>query len=115
VNSRRLTGTRIIVPESRLVEGVVKVFVKTGPHYDACSEHHRIEVDIKQAGFRNSPRKLEGNVYRVGPLDLFDQPIFFDVLGITSMMRVKVECCLTREEQRDFDDVKFMLREHRES
>jgi hypothetical protein len=25
------------------------------------------------------------------------------------MMRIKVECCLTREERRDFEDVKFMI------
>lgn len=39
-----------MIPDSRLVEGIVKVFVKTGPEYDACGETHRIEIDIKQAG-----------------------------------------------------------------
>lgn len=40
----------LVIPDSRLVEGIVKVFVKTGPEYDACGERHRIEIDIKQAG-----------------------------------------------------------------
>lgn len=39
-----------MIPDSRLVEGIVKVFVKTGPEYDACGETYRIEIDIKQAG-----------------------------------------------------------------
>jgi hypothetical protein len=97
------------MPDSRLVEGVLKIFVKTGPTWDDCREQHRIELDIKQAGFRNSPRKLAGNIDQVGPFDLFKTPVHFNVLNIASMMRIKVECCLTREEQRDFDDVKFML------
>ncbi|SMQ47808.1 unnamed protein product [Zymoseptoria tritici ST99CH_3D7] len=103
---------RIVIPDSRLVEGVLKVFVKTGRPWDECTEQHRIELDIKQAGFRNSPRRLEGNVDRVGPFDVLGEPVEFNVLGIPSMMRIKVECCLTREEQRDFDDVRFMLRQY---
>ena len=110
--SRRLIACSIVMPDSRLVEGVLKIFVKTGPSFDHCKEQHRIEVDIKQAGFRNSPRKLEGNVDQVGPFDLFTTPVHFNVLNIASMMRIKVECCLTREEPRDFDDIKFMLGQH---
>lgn len=30
------------------------------------------------------------------------------------MMRVKIECCLTREEARDFEDVRFMMTSHGE-
>lgn len=30
------------------------------------------------------------------------------------MMRIKVECCLTRAEERDFGDVKWMLRNYME-
>lgn len=30
------------------------------------------------------------------------------------MMRIKIECCLTREEARDFEDVRFMIASHGE-
>lgn len=140
-----------MIPDSRLVEGIVKVFVKTGPEYDAYRETHRIEIDIKQAGnhkwkcsifgsrifffalpmklllycsntslliptgFRRSPRILDGNsVEVVGPFPLFGKALHFNILNIASMMRIKIECCLTREEARDFEDVRFMMTSHGE-
>ncbi|KAI5362149.1 hypothetical protein Slin15195_G058010 [Septoria linicola] len=95
-----------------LVEGVLKTFVKTGPPWDACAEQHTIEVDIKQAGFRKSPRNIHDKVESIGPFDLFGESLHFNVLNIPSMMRIKIECCLTRAEQRDFSDVKWMIRQH---
>jgi hypothetical protein len=49
-DSLALLSCSIVIPDSRLVEGIVKVFVKTGPGWDECAEAHRIEIDIKQAG-----------------------------------------------------------------
>lgn len=98
----------IVLPDSRLVEGVLKTFVKTGSPWDKCTTQHRIEVDFKQAGFRGAPRKIAENADRIGPFDFFGQPLHFNVLNIPSMMRIKVQCCLTRAEQRDFDDVRWM-------
>ena len=63
-------------------------------------------------GFRGSPRHLDGSIEAVGPFDLFGKPLYFNILNISSMVRIKVECCLTREEPRDFEDVKFMVNGH---
>ena len=86
------------------------MFVKTGAPFDACKEQHRIEVDIKQAGFRSSPRKVHGNVDITGPFSLFGNDVHLNVLTVPSMLRIKAECCLVREEPRNFEDVQFMLR-----
>lgn len=66
-------------------------------------------------GFRRSPRILDGNsVQVVGPFPLFGKALHFNILNIASMMRIKIECCLTREEARDFEDVRFMVTSHGE-
>lgn len=95
-----------------MIEGVLKIFVGTGSPWDDCAESHRIEVDVKQAGMHRSPLRIHENVDRVGPFDLFGRAVYFNVLNIASMMRNKVECCLTRAEQRDFEDVAWMVRNH---
>lgn len=65
--------------------------------------------------FRRSPRILDGNsVEVVGPFPLFGKALHFNILNIASMMRIKIECCLTREEARDFEDVRFMMTSHGE-
>nr|POE94574.1 hypothetical protein CFP56_16813 [Quercus suber] len=88
-----ITGEdRIVMPDSRLVEGVVKIFVKTG--------------------FRSSPRKLDDHLEVVGPFDFFGQRLYFNILDIASMMRIQVECCLSRAESRDFEDVRYMINSH---
>lgn len=122
----------IVIPDSRLVEGIIKIFVKTGAPWDACAEKHSIKVDIKQAGqscllhcaayftvitanciffegFRKSPLNIDENIEVVGPFDLFGQALYYKILNIASMMRIKIECCFTHEEPRDFQDVKFMI------
>lgn len=66
-------------------------------------------------GFRRSPRILDGNsVEVVGPFPFFGKALHFNILNIASMMRIKIECCLTREEARDFEDVRFMMTSHGE-
>nr|POF17011.1 hypothetical protein CFP56_57827 [Quercus suber] len=105
-----ITGEdRCIIPDSRLIEGVLKIFVKTGGIWDACAEEHVIEVDIKQAGFRSSPRKLDEHTEVVGPIDFLGKSLYFNLLDIASMMRIKIECCLSRAEPRDFEDVRYMI------
>lgn len=60
-------------------------------------------------GFRGSPRNLRENLDTIGPFPLFGRSLHFNVLNVAYMMRIKVTCCLTREEPRDFFDVKFMI------
>ena len=74
-----------------------------------------IEVDMNQAGVLGSPRNLEGKVDTVGPFELAGQQLYFDVLDIPSMIKIKVGCCLSREEPRDFADVVFMITSHGEN
>lgn len=63
-------------------------------------------------GFRSSPRNLDNSAETVGPFEFFDQTLYFDILNVIAMMKIKMECCLTREEPRDFEDVKFMITRH---
>lgn len=64
---------------------------------------------LSPTGFRGSPRNLRDNLDNTGPFSLFGRSLHFNVLNIAYMMRIKVTCSLSREEQRDFSDVRFMI------
>lgn len=40
----------MIIPSSRQLDGLIRVFVKTGPGYDDCGEAFDVGVDLIQAG-----------------------------------------------------------------
>lgn len=39
-----------MIPNTKLISGVFKMFVKTGPGYDDCPTYHEIEVDLVLTG-----------------------------------------------------------------
>ncbi|RAK94919.1 uncharacterized protein BO80DRAFT_370061 [Aspergillus ibericus CBS 121593] len=41
---------RLIIPNTRLLSNIMKVFVRTGPGYDNCQQAIPIEVDLIESG-----------------------------------------------------------------
>jgi len=46
--------SRLTIPNTKMIEGVMKIFVKTGPEYDHCVKSMRIEVDLIICGTNQS-------------------------------------------------------------
>ena len=40
-----------------MCEGIMKIFVETGPGFDGCAAYRRIEVDLKGPGERTAQSK----------------------------------------------------------
>ena len=50
---------RLIIPDTRLIEGVIKVFVKTGPAYNEnCEVDAAVEVDLVMPGMSRLPMAI---------------------------------------------------------
>jgi hypothetical protein len=41
---------RLIIPDTRMIEAIMKVFVRTGPGQDQCQEVRNIELDLILCG-----------------------------------------------------------------
>ena len=115
----------MIIPASRLIDGVIKVFVKTGPGYDACPGSYNVEIDLiikgklgvylgglsnVGAGAKGSPRNVESERE---PLRFYDsdrkQYLVFQGLNIRYMMKTKLRAHSDRGLPRDITDIFFLL------
>jgi hypothetical protein len=52
---------RLVIPQSRLVADVMKIFVKTGPGYDHCRDTKLIEVEMISPGKCHHTREHGAN------------------------------------------------------
>ena len=41
---------RLKIPKSRMIENVLRIFVKTGPRFDDCNDRVDVEVDLIENG-----------------------------------------------------------------
>jgi hypothetical protein len=41
---------RLIIPNTRTIDGIMRIFVRTGPGYDQCQMSLNIEVDLILCG-----------------------------------------------------------------
>ncbi|KAK2738394.1 hypothetical protein FQN57_007071 [Myotisia sp. PD_48] len=101
---------RLKIPNTRLIEGVLKLFVETGPNYESssCQESRWIDVDIMTPGFGGSPRDLTSHVVEI-PVKIGDHQIPIPCLDILYMVRLKLAKCVTRDVNRDIHDLQYLL------
>jgi hypothetical protein len=52
---------RLVIPQSRLVADVMKIFVKTGPGYDHCRDNKLIEVEMISPGMYHHTEEYRAN------------------------------------------------------
>ncbi|WEW54694.1 hypothetical protein PRK78_000116 [Emydomyces testavorans] len=102
---------RLKIPNTRLIEGVIKVFVETGPKYNdtACLENRWIEVDLMIPGFKGTPTQLSSHIVRL-PVAIGDEQHEIPCLDILYMMRSKLRHCVTRGMDKDVEDVQYLLK-----
>ncbi|KAI9761253.1 MAG: cysteine desulfurase [Chaenotheca gracillima] len=101
---------RLIIPDTKLLEGVLKVFVKTGVTYDnpQCSETWNIEVDLVRPGAKGSPRTVKDHMVSL-PVTVSGTNMTFYGLDVFYMMRTKLRHCATRAMPRDVQDIEYFL------
>ena len=102
--------TRLKIPNTRLIEGVLKIFVGTGPGFNdaGCTEERWIDVDLMTPGFKGSPVDLSSHQVQVSVVLEGEQHII-PCLDILYMMRSKLGNCVARGMARDIDDIRFLL------
>ncbi|KAF2761194.1 hypothetical protein EJ05DRAFT_473734 [Pseudovirgaria hyperparasitica] len=104
--------SRLRIPNTRMVSGVLKIFVKTGPAERdlGCTESVMVEVDLVFPSSKGTPRAsrlpdhieslhrtVEGYEYTFYALDIF------------YMLKTKLWHCNGREELRDVRDIQFLF------
>lgn len=101
---------RLKIPNTRLIEGVLKIFVGTGPSFNdpGCSEERWIDVDLVVPGFKGTPVNLSSHKVKTSVVYKGNEHII-SCLDILYMMRSKLGNCVTRGMARDIDDVQFLL------
>ncbi len=114
-----------------MCEGIMKIFVETGPAFDECAEYRRIEVDLKAPGKVPAilqPRKTSAHLHIQGiagsPLDLSKSRIEitadmhdgrhekFTLLDLSHALNGKLKVLYERRYQRDFEDVAWFFEKH---
>lgn len=114
-----------------MCEGIMKIFVETGPGFDDCAASKRIEVDLKAPG--KSPARSEStnalaHRYPQGiagsPLDLSESRIEisadvgngrtekFTLLDLFHALNGKLKVLYERRYERDLRDVQWFLSKH---
>ncbi|KAM3088491.1 hypothetical protein ACMFMG_000130 [Clarireedia jacksonii] len=100
---------RLVIPQSRLVADVMKIFVKTGPGYDHCRDAKLIEVEMISPGSNGSPRHIGSHQQMLvvsGPLG---EQVSFKALDVLYLLRSKLEVIAARGAPKDFLDIQFIV------
>ncbi|KAI9844971.1 MAG: hypothetical protein M1837_005115 [Sclerophora amabilis] len=102
---------RLIIPNTKLVSGVIRVFVKTGfASGDAdCPQNWNVEVDLIRPGVHGTPLSVRNNMNNL-LVDVFGTTLTFSGLNILYMMRTKLKCCSSRGFGRDMGDLEYLLK-----
>ncbi|OAL44276.1 hypothetical protein IQ07DRAFT_636334 [Pyrenochaeta sp. DS3sAY3a] len=101
---------RLIIPNTRLLDGVIKIFVLTGPSYQdrECIIDRPVEADLVIPGAKGTPVLLAPHIVTLH-VTVGGQTQGFYCLNTLYMMRTKLRHCATRTMDRDVIDLKFML------
>ncbi|KAL9618326.1 MAG: hypothetical protein Q9160_006976 [Pyrenula sp. 1 TL-2023] len=98
------------VQPRRTLDGVIKVFVRTGPSHgeEYCQQERNIEVDLMTPGTKGTPVELLQHCAEL-PIRVFGQDIIFTGLDLHYMLRSKLYHVASRYIKRDVDDVVYLL------
>ncbi|KAI5362151.1 Putative Nucleotidyltransferase superfamily [Septoria linicola] len=95
----------LIIPKSKKVADVLKIFVNTGPGFDDCKLSKAVEVDIALPGVKGTPASIGRATATVKGLSSLD---------VTHILRGKLSHYASREFDRDFEDIVFLLRNYQD-
>ncbi|KAE9373016.1 hypothetical protein N431DRAFT_406266 [Stipitochalara longipes BDJ] len=99
---------RLIIPNTRNIEGIMRIFVRTGPGHDQCHTQVNIEVDLVLCGALGTPSSLVGHrqtltvTSRTGPIQVAGLELYY-------AMRGKLRVAASRAAQRDVSDVRWII------
>ncbi|PYI00859.1 hypothetical protein BO78DRAFT_434111 [Aspergillus sclerotiicarbonarius CBS 121057] len=103
--------SRLIIPNTKLLSNIMKIFVRTGPGYDDCRSGIPVEVDLIESGYQGSPRALFTNrrllsvPTKTGPKTLYAIELFY-------LLRGKMAAFASRASPHDLHDVQHLLRNY---
>ncbi|KAF1961480.1 hypothetical protein CC80DRAFT_532095 [Byssothecium circinans] len=103
-------GIRLVIPNTKLLDGVFKVFVRTGPSYQdvGCSKDVAVEADLVIPDAKGTLVSLAHHISTL-QVTVGGQSQNLYGLDILYMMRTKLRHCTTRTMERDLEDIKFLL------
>ncbi|WEW56322.1 hypothetical protein PRK78_001765 [Emydomyces testavorans] len=102
------TESRLVIPNTKLLSNIMKVFVLTGHGHDTCATAMPIEVDLIENGYQNSPRDLSTNrVQLLVQLDSEMKPIY--VIGCLYLLKGKLSAYFARRGHRDRSDIMHLV------
>ncbi|PWY90418.1 hypothetical protein BO94DRAFT_623200 [Aspergillus sclerotioniger CBS 115572] len=99
---------RLIIPNTKLLSNIMKVFVHTGPGYDDCGYAVQVEVDLIESGYQGSPRDIFANRRlltvntRTGVKTIYGIELFY-------LLRGKMAAFASRASPHDLHDVQHLL------
>ncbi|PQE22695.1 hypothetical protein CJF31_00001630 [Rutstroemia sp. NJR-2017a BVV2] len=108
---------RLVIPQSRLVADVMKIFVKTGPGYDHCRDTKLIEVEMispeqtltQYKGSNGSPRDIGSHQQMLVASGPLGEQVSFKALDVLYLLRSKMDVIAARGAPKDFLDVQFII------
>ncbi|KAI1925879.1 hypothetical protein LOZ58_002358 [Ophidiomyces ophidiicola] len=102
---------RLIVPNTRLLSNIMKVFVLTGPNFDECTVTMPIEIDLIESGFQNSPRDLSTNRIEI-QAKIGNETNSIYAVGLYYLLRGKLATYQARQDERDRSDIIHVLKKY---
>ncbi|KAK2783219.1 hypothetical protein FQN53_009305 [Emmonsiellopsis sp. PD_33] len=104
----------LVIPNTKLLSNMMKLFVLTGPGYDNSPTAPRVEVDLIENGFQSSPRDLSVN--RKQPtVQTGSGPISIYAINILYLLRGKMAAFMSRSSDNDLQDsIHHLLRTYLE-
>ncbi|PQE29915.1 hypothetical protein CJF32_00000575 [Rutstroemia sp. NJR-2017a WRK4] len=100
---------RLVIPQSRLVADVMKIFVRTGPGYDHCRDTKLIEVEMISPGSNGSPRDIGSHQQMLVASGPLGEEVSFKALDVLYLLRSKMDVIAARGAPKDFLDVQFII------
>ncbi|KAM5444453.1 hypothetical protein MaudCBS49596_008012 [Microsporum audouinii] len=99
---------RLVIPNTKLLSNIMKVFVLTGPGYDSCPDAIKVEVDLIENGFPSSPRDLRVNRDQLTiPTPSGQRPIY--VISLLYLLRGKMTAFMSRSTPQDMSDIIHLI------
>ncbi|PGH28957.1 hypothetical protein GX50_08303 [[Emmonsia] crescens] len=104
---------RLVIPNTKLLGNMMKIFVLTGPRYDNCPTALRVEVGLIETvwtiGFQSSPRELNVNRKQL-TVQTSSGPRSIYTLNILYLLRGKMAAFMSRSSENDLYDIRHLLR-----
>ncbi|KAK2756973.1 hypothetical protein FQN54_004941 [Arachnomyces sp. PD_36] len=101
--------SRLVIPNTKLLSNIVKVFVLTGPGHDNCEQSIPVEVDLIENGYQNSPRELGSNRRPLTINSTSGQKQIY-AIDIFYLLQGKMAAFSTRASNNDMRDIQYLLR-----